>query len=329
MPELMEIGPDGRLQPVGVELTSCGFGTRKPLVEIGPEGTLVAAPRRPKRKTPDAMLAHDLKAVARPPWGDPGWTMEIKFDGMRLFWQKKDGKVRLYSRTGLEYTDKYTWALDVPVPDETTLDCELVPPGEETTYGSGTPASLVLVAFDVLDAAGNDMRAHPWTVRREALEIMVQNAAPEITASRVLGTPDADLAAELMAEGAEGVMLKRMDAPYEEGKRSWNLLKYKYQATYDVVIVDMEGSCTSEERIAAGWKNLRYGLYRGGELVVIGNTGFTGPPDELRQYIGKVAEMKGYGQSATTGAIRHPGIIGWRDDKRPTDCEWPTEGDHA
>ena len=166
----------------------------------------------------------------------------------------------------------------------------------------------------------------PLRVRREALEMLVEHLQhPKVQLNRVLGVPDQEEAEALMEQGVEGVMLKRRDSLYEEGKRSWSWLKVKATDTYDVVIVDMEAEPTAEDRKAAGWKNLRYGLVMDGKLVVVGSLGVTGPPEELQTYIGHVAEIKGWGQSPSTGAIRHPGFIRLRDDKLPEECTFERE----
>lgn len=180
------------------------------------------------------------------------------------------------------------------------------------------------MVFDVLRAAGQDFRGQPWEVRRQALEQIVASLTSEqrydVRPSEVLGTPNRAVAEWLMAAGAEGVMLKHRQSVYESGKRSWRWLKVKRTATYDVVIVDMEAEPTSEERKRWGWKNLRYGLMIDGKLQVAGALGVTGAPEDLAPYVGMVAECKGYGQSGTTGAIRHVQFLKIRDDKLPEEC---------
>ena len=285
-----------------------------------PVAVAMAATPQIAAGAPQAMLAHQIEKAPREPWGDADWEMELKYDGHRLFVTVgEDGLTTQHARSGNIHDN--AWLRQLPLPPGTILDGEIVAPGDKSAYATGSRKDLVYVVFDALQIGQMDLRAQAWFIRRQAMAMALGSLdGLNIEASKVFGTPDQERADTLIAEGAEGVMLKRRAAPYQEGKRSWDLLKYKMNTTYDLVIVDMDGVPTSEERKALGWKNLRYGLYFSGELKVIGSLGVTGPAEKLEPYIGKVVEVKGYGQSPTTGAIRHPVFIRVRDDKLPEEC---------
>lgn len=279
--------------------------------------------RPPKPKpvgAPEAMLAHQVEKAPHEPWGDERWVMETKYDGWRLFLAvDESGRQVQYARSGLVHDEE--WLRDLLLPPSTVLDGEVTSPGVASAYATGTRERLVYAVFDVLQAAGIDFRGQPWEVRRQALEQVVESLGSQyVVPSQVLGTPNQAVAEWLMTAGAEGVMLKRRGSVYESGKRSWQWLKVKRTDTYDVVIVDMEAEPTSEERKRWGWKNLRYGLVIDGRLQVVGTLGVTGPPEELAPYVGKVVECKAYGQSQTTGALRHPQYLKIRADKLPEEC---------
>jgi bifunctional non-homologous end joining protein LigD len=268
------------------------------------------------------MLAQQVEKAPRVPWGDGGWVAEVKYDGFRLVWVMAD-RPRQFARSGLEHTGEYPWLDGMVLPAGTILDGEMVPEGEASSYANGSwRRDLRYVVFDVPQLGEHDLQRQPWEVRRQALEMLVSdvNQPALVQASRVLGVPDREEAERLMAEGVEGVMLKRRASTYQAGKRSWDWLKVKWTSEWDVVVVDMDGEPTSQDRKALGWKNLRYGFYVGGKLTVVSSLGVTGPPEQLAPYVGKVAVVKGWGQSPTSGAIRHPQLVKLRDDKLPEEC---------
>jgi ATP-dependent DNA ligase len=51
----------------------------------------------------------------------------------------------------------------------------------------------------------------------------------------------------------------------------------------------------------------------------VGSLGETGPKEDMEKFVGRVAEIKAYGQYPT-GALRHPVLERWREDKLPEDC---------
>lgn len=71
---------------------------------------------------------------------------------------------------------------------------------------------------------------------------------------------------------------------------------------------------------ARRWVNERR-IIKHGKLRVVGSLGYTGPREELEQYIGQCCEVKSFGPQYETGALRHPGFVRWRnDEKRAIDC---------
>jgi len=270
------------------------------------------------------MLAQQAEKAPRVPWGDDSWTMEVKYDGFRLVWVMAD-RPRQYARSGMEHTGEHAWLDAMVLPAGTILDGEMVPVGEASAYASGDwRRALRYVVFDVPRLGGHDLQSQPLDTRRQVVEMIVGEANQPllVQASRVLGVPDLDEAECLMNNGIEGVMLKRRASTYQAGKRSWDWLKVKRTQEFDVVIVDMEGLPTSEDRKKLGYRNLRYGFYVDGRLVVVSSLGITGPPEQLASYIGKVGVVKAYGQSPTSGALRHPQLLRLRDDKLPEECEF-------
>jgi ATP-dependent DNA ligase len=143
----------------------------------------------------------------------------------------------------------------------------------------------------------------------------------------------------IKSEDGEGIMLKAIEGRYSPGKRSWAWQKVKVFATYDVVVTGCDAEPTKwtvrpghvgrdgvfypegkpSSTMLAGYVGLTYGWYMDGRLKQAGKLGYTGPKEELERLVGRVAEVKGYGVYKT-GAIRHPGVLRFRDDKRPEEC---------
>lgn len=307
---LTDLVKDGRLGP--------DFMPGGSAVAPTPVAQVVAAHPQAAAGMPDLMLAHQVEKAPRPVWGDADWSMEMKLDGMRIVAVAGETQVVQYSRLGNLHD--HDFLTNLRLPRGTILDGELCSDGDASSYGSGARGDARFVVFDVLAIGDQDLRAQPWTFRREALEMLVQQLdEPRVQLSTVFGVPDEAKAQELIASGHEGVMLKKRSAPYE-GRRSWQMLKFKGTQTVEVVITDMDALPTAADRIAAGWKGLRYGWYVDGVLTVAGSLGMTGTPEELAPLIGRVAEVKAYA-IGKTGAIRHPVFLRWRFDKRPEDCK--------
>lgn len=260
---------------------------------------------------PRAMLAMGIEGVAKPPWGDERWVAELKIDGWRMFHVVDDEGARQYARSGAQHD--LPWLNSLPIPKGTVLDAEWAA-GEYDTYASGRTKDTMYV-FDALRLGGQDLQCQPWSVRRKAVEMLVESVGhPKLQTSTVVGVPYEEMLDEYVKKGAEGLMLKRRDSCYAPGKRSWDWLKAKGMTTFDVVIVDMEG-----KSVTPGWKGLRYGVWDGSKVKLVGSVGHTGSPADLEPYIGKVVEVKGYAQSKS-GAIRHPHLLRIREDKSPEEC---------
>jgi hypothetical protein len=314
---------------------------------------------RDHARLPKGMAGQDLFA-------DPRWWAEPKEDGHRLQLHV-DGMGRVthaYSTLGHDVLGSPGLAFlraahlrpfaAVPLgcPVALCVEGELVlPRGTSSDVGSaraGDGAGLVLRLFEVLGWQGasfvDDARVTYEARRRALTSLGVWLAAQEVGGIEVLPIARTEaekrrLLTDTVAGGGEGVLLKRLDAPYEAGKRRLHWIKWKSVDTWDAVIVDAAARPTrwrvrpgkwgrdgvfyadgrETETWKAGYANLRYGFYDGGRLRVAGTLGHSGPPAELAALVGRVAEIKGYGVYAT-GAIRHPGLVRFRDDKRAEDC---------
>jgi ATP-dependent DNA ligase len=216
-----------------------------------------------------ARLADEL------PHGE-GFLFEPKWDGFRAIVFRGAGEVFIQSRD-LRPLDRYFpelhEALLDRLPDGCAVDGEIV-----IARGSGldfdalqlrlhpaatrvaklareTPASFV--AFDLLAADGDDLRALPQVQRRARLERLLAEAGPPVYLTPA--TRDRPLALEWLTRfegaGLDGVVAKPLDTPYQPGKRA--MIKVKHARTADCVVAGFRWYKTGQDAVGS----LLLGLY--------------------------------------------------------------------
>ena len=189
------------------------------------------------------------------PEGD-GWLFEPKWDGFRAI-VFRDGDELLTQSRDLKPLDRYFPELAAPllasIPDRCVLDGEVVIVGRDGALdfdalllrihpaasrvkmlAAESPASFV--AWDLLALDDEDLRPVRQAERRARLETALGSAAPPVHLTPA--TRDRALAADWFdrfeGAGLDGVIAKRLDAPYQPGKRA--MLKIKHQRTADCVV---------------------------------------------------------------------------------------------
>jgi DNA ligase-1 len=174
--------------------------------------------------------------------GSPsGWIVEWKWDGIRAQLVKRAGAVWVWSRGEELVTERFPElaVLGEALPDGTVLDGEVavwredkVQPFAELQKRIGRKTlgakllrdiPVVLLAYDLLEWEGRDLRALPQSERRVLLdELITRMQHPSLLPSPMLtGTGWPDLARQREAArtmGVEGMMLKRRDAQYGVGR---------------------------------------------------------------------------------------------------------------
>jgi bifunctional non-homologous end joining protein LigD len=173
-----------------------------------------------------------------------GWVFEPKWDGYRAIVTVDGGEARLTSRNGKDLTERFrevgrNVAKAVRTPSA-VLDgevCALDEDGstrfEALQRGSGP---LVLMAFDLLEVDGEPVVERPLLERRALLEELLDPGVHGVRLSPAFEDGDALLAAA-RAQGLEGVVAKRADAPYRPGRRTPEWQKLKLRAEEDFPIV--------------------------------------------------------------------------------------------
>jgi bifunctional non-homologous end joining protein LigD len=209
-----------------------------------------------------------------------GFVHELKLDGYRVQAHLCDGRVRLYTRSGLDWTNRFpTIAADVgrlPA-GKLVIDGEVI-----SADAKGRPSfsalqddlkqkrydRMVYYAFDLLYLDGFDARAAPLTERKRVLQSFLSEAGA--TAPGILYSEDfedgPDLYKRATAMGLEGIISKRADAPYRSGRgEQWLKVKCWKRERFVVIGFVPEGS--------TGLLKLRLARREGRELVYVGRVG--------------------------------------------------------
>ena len=308
----------------------------------------------------EAKLASEIPAGS-------GWQFEPKWDGFRCLAFRDGDAIELMSKSGKplgRYFPEIMQALLALEERRFVLDGELVLPlGEVLSFGAlqlrlhpaasriaklsrETPAQLML--FDALQIGGEVLLDRPLAERRETLERFVRHASgPRLCLSPA--TPEPSVARqwfERSGKALDGVVAKRLEAPYQPGERA--MVKVKQQRTADCVVggyrkgkngvgslllglydddgkldyVGFTSSFSNEDRAALAAKLAR----DEGASPLTGSS----PGGVSRWSRGRSSEwtsLKGdlvaeviYDQ-VTGGRFRHgTTFLRWREDKRPVQC---------
>ncbi|MBM9594835.1 ATP-dependent DNA ligase [Roseitranquillus sediminis] len=296
--------------------------------------------------------------------GDPAlWAAERKWDGIRGQLILRGAEHHLWSRGEDLMTDRFpelARLIDF-VPQGTVMDGEVLAFRDDAPLtfnalqkriGRKTvpkkllaEAPVILMAYDLLEWEGEDIRAAPYAERRATLESLVR-PLPAEAPIRLSPLVDFDGWDRLAAERersrelcAEGVMLKRLDSPYRDGRRKGDWWKWKVDPlTVDAVMVYAQQGAGRRANL---FTDFTFAVWSGGDLVPF-TKAYSGLTDEefrritswvrrntLERY-GPVRAVKpehvfeiafeGIQESTrhkSGVALRFPRMARWRHDKPP------------
>jgi bifunctional non-homologous end joining protein LigD len=235
------------------------------------------AKRAPMPGFVEPMLASLVKAPA----SDGRWLHEIKFDGYRLEALIKDGGVRLLTRSGLDWTEKFGDAIasaftGLPV-REALIDGELVVENDggasdfsslQADLSEGRTDRFFFYAFDLLYLDGYDLREAPLVQRKAALQAVFRDAAGALRISGHFDESGEIVLKHACRLGLEGIVSKLRDSPYRSGRgKSW--VKSKCSARQEFVIGGFVPSTATRNAIGS----LVLGVYEGATLRYVGRVG--------------------------------------------------------
>lgn len=331
------------------------------------------------------LLAHDTadSDVSRPypfclahPLDDPPetlgsineWQAEWKWDGIRSQLIRRAGQTFLWSRGEELITDRFPEiaAIGALLPDGVVIDGEVLPwkngavlpfaqlqrriGRKNLTKAVLDEAPSALLAYDLLELNGIDVRDQPLEWRRAELERLIAACAPDgqaLLISPVVAAADwDDLAAQWATSrtrNVEGLMLKRRRAPYRVGRVRGDWWKWKV-APYTIDAVLVYAQRGSGKR-ASLYTDYTFAVWDGERLMPFAKA-YSGLTDEeilqvdafvRRNTVEKFGPVRtvtpelvfelafeGIQRSSRhkSGiAVRFPRILRWRRDKRPADAD--------
>ncbi len=230
------------------------------------------------RKLPDFVPPELCRLVERPPSG-AGWGHEVKLDGYRIQLRVEDGNVSLKTRKGLDWTEKFpaiakeaTGLPDGIIDGEiAALDHNGAPDfaALQAALADGKTDDLVFFVFDLLFDGLEDLREEPLVRRKKRLKQILdqrrRKGAPLIRYVDHLETAGDAVLRSACRMSLEGIVSKRLDAPYRSGRGdAWT--KAKCRAGHEVVI----GGWTSE---GPRFRSLLVGVRKKNHLVHVGRVG--------------------------------------------------------
>lgn len=231
--------------------------------------------------------------VDAPPAGAE-WLHEIKFDGYRMIASLAGDRVVLYTRNGLDWTDKFRPI----VPSLSQLDCDsALLDGEmavadaqgKTDFGalqdalSGGKGRIAYYLFDILHLDGEDLRKRPLRERKQILKALLQSApsgGPLAYSDHVAGHGD-DVFSNACDMHLEGIISKLADAPYRSGRsKAW--LKSKCGMEQEFVIIGWRPST----KAGRPFSSILLAVREGGRLRYAGRVG-TGYTETRLEHLAK------------------------------------------
>jgi bifunctional non-homologous end joining protein LigD len=231
-----------------------------------------------KADMPDFVRPQLCKLTSRPPSAD-GWLHEIKFDGYRIQMRVEDGDVSLKTRTGLDWTDKFsTIAKTAAKFPDAIIDGEIVALNKagdpdfsemQAALSDGSTDNLVFFAFDMIFFDGEDLRQAPLFERkkrlRKTLEKFIRVKRSPIRYVEHFKAGGDDIFDSARRAGLEGIVSKKSNSTYRSG-RSDSWLKAKCRPRQEVVIGGWKTT-------AGKFRSLMVGMHKGKHLVYAGIVG--------------------------------------------------------
>lgn len=288
-----------------------------------------------------------LAKFGEKPFNDKEWVFEIKWDGYRAISDLREDSIKLYSRNGLNYAEKFSKIVKA-LEDQKfpmVLDGEIVAfnadgkPDFQTLQKIDENPDLAMTfqVFDLLWLNGHSTESLTLIERKELLkEALVENEV--VKYCEHIPEHGKDFFDQIKKMELEGMMAKKADSNYSEGVRSSDWLKIKFQNTEDVLICGFTDPKGSRKNFGA----LILGTFIDDQLQYCGHagTGFNDeslkklheifkpfitdkcPFEEIPKTNGPATWLKPelvceiqYTEKTKDGIFRHPVFMGLREDK--------------
>lgn len=325
--------------------------SHKHVDDLGAHGKLPDLSKYPKKAAPWPVKPM-LATLVDDPFDNDEWLFEIKWDGYRAVGSKHKNKIELYSRNGLDFSQRYLPVVEAmkAFDHDVIVDGEVVVMDKDghshfewlQDYGRGNePGTIRYCVFDILWLDGHDVRDMPL-LQRKALLKAVMPHHPTLLYSDDVEGHGIKLFTQMQKQGLEGMVAKNASSPYRENVRGMDWQKVKTSLRQEVVI----GGYTEPRGGRKYLGSLLVGTYENGEFTYVGHSG-GGIPDKGREALQKklarierqsspfsttpkpnapvhwvrpelVCEME-FSEWTSDGSMRHPQFKGLRPDKEPKD----------
>ena len=340
-----------------VEEWTSSVATGRSMAEIaaGDHDKHASTKKNTKGKLP-AFVAPELATlVGESPAGDD-WLHEIKYDGYRAIAAVGGGKVKIYTRSGKDWTKKFASIASALVDLDVAsalLDGEIVVLDDKGRSNFAAlqnglkhrSAPLTYFVFDLLELDGKDLRKSPLIERKKTLRQLLKNTPEALNYSDHVAGHGAEVLKNACKMGLEGIVSKRADGAYVSRRtRGW--LKSKCQGNDEFVI----GGYRISDKKGRAFASLLLGEYVGEELHYRGRVG-TGFDEKLmhdlasrmsklerkscpfvdadsdaekgaRWVTPKLVAQISYTERTRDGRLRHPSFLGLRTDKPAKEVQY-------
>lgn len=307
------------------------------------------------------------------PGGANNYLLEPKFDGFRLIVRRGFyNNVDVYTRNGKSQNGKLPWleAIAMEWPTGTIVDGEIAAPywdEEQEIYvqdfeqvqsimlskpdksisKAANTRDLTFFGFDMLMYNSEDIRNLPLYERRAALEMLKEDIEDNRFVLSMNYKCEQRIHDQMCAQGFEGSVAKRLDGPYNSGRRGHGWFKLKKQTDIDVIVLDYKpgtrrlegqvggvifGQIPNDDDIFAKAKPEQiHNSPKHGQVIIRGSaSGFDDAErlhlteywDDYKDTTMTIAHM---GVMAGEIRLRHPQFKRWRPDKDAAECTWHNE----
>jgi bifunctional non-homologous end joining protein LigD len=348
----------------GTKSTAAPAKRRRATTGAAAEAGASRKTRAPSKRAVSSAALEPMYAsvgTAIPP--GPGWTYEPKYDGIRVLAFVTPRSVKLVTRNGNDKTKQFPEVVDALRTLGTAVRRPLVLDGEIIALIDGGPARFqtlqsrmhvkeaaavgrhaestpaAFAAIDLILDGDDVLLREPWSIRRRRLERIWGRRKPgTLMLAESIESEGPAMVERARRDGWEGVIAKRVDAPYEPGTRSRAWLKLKIEHRQEFVVGGYTEPRNTREHIGA----LLLGYFDDGRFIYVGHTGggftraglremydrlapltrqtspFEEPPktNERAHWVTPkvVVEVK-FNEWTADGKLRQPIYLGTRDDK--------------
>jgi bifunctional non-homologous end joining protein LigD len=188
-----------------------------------------------RRSRTDGFVDPCIPTLAHKPPSGPGWGHEIKHDGYRLIVRREGAIVRLFTRRGYDWTDRYPAIASAAAKlraESFTVDGEAAVVSADGVaifdalhrrHKPATPSCTRSISWN---STGEDLRPLPLSARKAKLARLLARKPAEIVFNEHTDEDGATVFRHACATGLEGIVSKRLTAPYRSGSsRDWIKVK--------------------------------------------------------------------------------------------------------